>query len=254
MIISSLVTGPEDGALHIHPTSTSAPGEGIIARVAVGQPFTVMLTLTSETAHTLCVRRVALAPVAGVEQLTTEAEILAMVDGGRAPLTTMGNVVLLLAFRCAHACPSVNLGNIEVHWSRFGSELSDSDSPPQLASFVGPSVRVESEALTCSIVVPTNATVGQACALQCAISNNTASTKTVVVGMTGGDAFAIAGVQSTHVAILPSDTTVVRSTLIPFRSGYSAPPTVTIATADGRHQLVSAVSSPHVFVHEAAQL
>ncbi len=59
-------------------------------------------------------------------------------------------------------------------------------------------------------VVPTNATVGQACALQCAISNNTASTKTVVVGMTGGDAFAIAGVQSTHVAILPSDTTVVR--------------------------------------------
>ncbi len=52
--------------------------------------------------------------------------------------------------------------------------------------------------------------VGVPTLLQCVVTNNTASTKAVVVGMSGGEAFALAGPQACQVAVLPASSTTLR--------------------------------------------
>ncbi len=84
VIVSSLVTSPEDGPLHVQPSPASSEPGAVIGRAGVGQAFTVLLTVSSETVHPLRVASVALTPMPGVEQLTPPEDLLRMIDGGRA--------------------------------------------------------------------------------------------------------------------------------------------------------------------------
>ena len=70
---------------------------------------------------------------------------------------------------------------------------------------------------TCVLVVPragagtaAHNVVGVPSVLECALTNNTAFTKSVVVGFAAGDAFVLAGVLSQQVAVLPYSTHTVK--------------------------------------------